>query len=120
PLRVCPECGRLYWPGGHVRHMQQRLAAWQQMQPHSANGADLGTTDERHEVRNGMVLHPCRYVSRQEYLAGTAQVSPRTYPLQDLWSRGFTRSVARTWRHLWLPWNASRSRSLCHLRSPSL
>jgi uncharacterized protein len=19
PLRVCPECGRLYWPGGHVR-----------------------------------------------------------------------------------------------------
>jgi len=30
PLRVCPECGRLYWPGGHVRHMQQRLAAWQQ------------------------------------------------------------------------------------------
>jgi hypothetical protein len=30
PLRVCPECGRLYWPGGHVRRMQQRLAAWQQ------------------------------------------------------------------------------------------
>jgi uncharacterized protein with PIN domain len=29
-LRVCPECGRLYWPGGHVRRMQQRLAAWQQ------------------------------------------------------------------------------------------
>jgi uncharacterized protein len=29
PLRVCPECGRLYWPGGHVRRMQQRLAAWQ-------------------------------------------------------------------------------------------
>ena len=21
---------RLYWPGGHVRRMQQRLAAWQQ------------------------------------------------------------------------------------------
>jgi uncharacterized protein with PIN domain len=19
PLRLCPECGRLYWPGGHVR-----------------------------------------------------------------------------------------------------
>ena len=30
PLRVCPGCGRLYWPGGHVRRMQQRLAAWQQ------------------------------------------------------------------------------------------
>ena len=30
PLRVCPECGRLYWPGSHVRRMQQRLAAWQQ------------------------------------------------------------------------------------------
>jgi uncharacterized protein len=29
PLRVCPECGRLYWPGGHVRRMQQRLAGWQ-------------------------------------------------------------------------------------------
>jgi uncharacterized protein with PIN domain len=30
PFRVCPKCGRLYWPGGHVRRMQQRLAAWQQ------------------------------------------------------------------------------------------
>jgi hypothetical protein len=30
PLQVCPECGRLYWPGGHVRRMQQRLTAWQQ------------------------------------------------------------------------------------------
>jgi uncharacterized protein with PIN domain len=30
PLWVCPECGRLYWPGGHVRRMQQRLAVWQQ------------------------------------------------------------------------------------------
>ena len=33
PLQVCPECGRLYWPGGHVRRMQQRLAAWQQDTP---------------------------------------------------------------------------------------
>jgi uncharacterized protein len=31
-LRVCPECGRLYWPGGHVRRMQQRLAFWQEQQ----------------------------------------------------------------------------------------
>jgi uncharacterized protein with PIN domain len=29
PLCVCPACGRLYWPGGHVRRMQQRLTAWQ-------------------------------------------------------------------------------------------
>jgi uncharacterized protein len=25
PLRCCPECGRLYWPGGHVRRMQTKL-----------------------------------------------------------------------------------------------
>jgi uncharacterized protein len=31
-LRVCHECGRLYWPGGHVRRMQQRLAFWQELQ----------------------------------------------------------------------------------------
>ena len=30
PLRMCPECGRLSWLGGHVRRMQQRLAAGQQ------------------------------------------------------------------------------------------
>ena len=30
PLRVCPECRRVYWLGSHVRRMQQRLAAWQQ------------------------------------------------------------------------------------------
>jgi len=29
PLRHCPVCRRLYWPGGHVRRMQRRLAAWQ-------------------------------------------------------------------------------------------
>jgi uncharacterized protein with PIN domain len=29
PLRVCPACGRLYWPGSHVRRMQRRLVAWQ-------------------------------------------------------------------------------------------
>ena len=27
-LRCCPACKRLYWPGGHVRRMQRRLAAW--------------------------------------------------------------------------------------------
>jgi uncharacterized protein len=29
PLRSCPLCGRLYWPGGHVRRMRARLEAWQ-------------------------------------------------------------------------------------------
>jgi uncharacterized protein len=28
PLRQCRQCRRLYWPGGHVRRMQARLAAW--------------------------------------------------------------------------------------------
>lgn len=28
PLRQCPECHRLYWPGGHVRRMTARLAEW--------------------------------------------------------------------------------------------
>jgi uncharacterized protein len=28
PLRCCSACGRLYWPGGHVRRMRERLAAW--------------------------------------------------------------------------------------------
>jgi uncharacterized protein len=29
PLRLCPICRRVYWPGGHVRRMQRRLAQWQ-------------------------------------------------------------------------------------------
>ncbi|HEX2151343.1 MAG TPA: Mut7-C RNAse domain-containing protein [Stellaceae bacterium] len=28
PLLRCPSCGRLYWPGGHVRRMRERLSAW--------------------------------------------------------------------------------------------
>lgn len=28
PVQQCPACGRLYWPGGHVRRMRERLAAW--------------------------------------------------------------------------------------------
>ena len=27
PFRACPACGRLYWPGSHVRRMADRLAA---------------------------------------------------------------------------------------------
>jgi uncharacterized protein len=26
PLRACPACGRLYWPGSHVRRMAHKLA----------------------------------------------------------------------------------------------
>jgi uncharacterized protein with PIN domain len=33
PLRLCPACRRLYWPGSHVRRMQARLAAWQNEPP---------------------------------------------------------------------------------------
>jgi uncharacterized protein len=33
PLRMCAICGRLYWPGGHVRRMQRRLASWQNRRP---------------------------------------------------------------------------------------
>jgi uncharacterized protein with PIN domain len=29
PLRKCRTCGRIYWPGGHVRRMQRRLILWQ-------------------------------------------------------------------------------------------
>lgn len=28
PLLACPQCRRLYWPGGHVQRMQSCLAAW--------------------------------------------------------------------------------------------
>jgi uncharacterized protein with PIN domain len=27
PFRACPACGRLYWPGSHVRRMAERLAS---------------------------------------------------------------------------------------------
>ncbi len=28
-VMLCEECGRLYWPGSHVRRMQTRLEGWQ-------------------------------------------------------------------------------------------
>lgn len=28
PFSTCPECGRLYWPGSHVRRMAARLGQW--------------------------------------------------------------------------------------------
>jgi uncharacterized protein len=31
PFRACPACGRLYWPGSHVRRMEERLGRWRQL-----------------------------------------------------------------------------------------
>jgi uncharacterized protein with PIN domain len=28
PFQACPACGRLYWPGSHVRRMAARLEQW--------------------------------------------------------------------------------------------
>ncbi|MFC7553294.1 Mut7-C RNAse domain-containing protein [Pseudoroseomonas wenyumeiae] len=28
PFRACPCCGRVYWPGSHVRRMEERLRRW--------------------------------------------------------------------------------------------
>jgi uncharacterized protein len=28
PFRACPRCGRLFWPGSHVRRMTERLERW--------------------------------------------------------------------------------------------
>jgi uncharacterized protein with PIN domain len=30
PITVCPDCGRIYWPGSHVRRMRARLERWRQ------------------------------------------------------------------------------------------
>lgn len=30
PRMRCPSCGRMYWPGSHVRRMRRRLSSWQQ------------------------------------------------------------------------------------------
>ena len=27
-VRACPECRRIYWPGGHVRRMRAQLELW--------------------------------------------------------------------------------------------
>lgn len=32
-INGCPDCGRLYWPGSHVRRMLARLEAWQESVP---------------------------------------------------------------------------------------
>jgi uncharacterized protein with PIN domain len=30
PFRACPCCERVYWPGSHVRRMEERLHRWRQ------------------------------------------------------------------------------------------
>ncbi len=33
PFRTCPECGRSYWPGSHMRRMRARLERWATAKP---------------------------------------------------------------------------------------
>jgi uncharacterized protein with PIN domain len=30
-VTACPACGRIYWPGSHVRRMRARLERWQEL-----------------------------------------------------------------------------------------
>jgi uncharacterized protein with PIN domain len=51
PIRTCPECARMYWPGSHVRRMHARLSAWQaptSMQPRTAMEARDGVQLDQH------------------------------------------------------------------------
>ncbi|MFQ6019031.1 MAG: Mut7-C RNAse domain-containing protein [Kiloniellaceae bacterium] len=34
-INACPACGRVYWPGSHVRRMRARLESWQRPGPSS-------------------------------------------------------------------------------------
>jgi uncharacterized protein len=36
PFRACPACGRLYWPGSHVKRMGERLGELTAQQPPQA------------------------------------------------------------------------------------
>ncbi|UGB36988.1 Mut7-C RNAse domain-containing protein [Frateuria soli] len=38
PFRACPACGRVYWPGSHVRRMQARLEHWNARGGNGAGG----------------------------------------------------------------------------------
>ncbi len=38
PFTRCPRCGRLFWPGSHVRRMKARLARWNRATPGPARG----------------------------------------------------------------------------------
>lgn len=43
PLTACRGCGRLYWPGAHVRRMTARLRRWQAGDFHPGAGAPIST-----------------------------------------------------------------------------
>jgi uncharacterized protein with PIN domain len=30
PFRACPSCSRVYWPGSHVRRMEEKLKRWRE------------------------------------------------------------------------------------------
>ncbi len=54
PLRRCPQCGRLYWPGGHVRRMRARLDQWSGTAGGQlASDADLADSSGLHRGGNG-------------------------------------------------------------------
>ncbi len=37
PIRACPACGRVYWPGSHVRRMAARLERWRRSHRAASN-----------------------------------------------------------------------------------
>ena len=39
PFRVCPCCGRVFWPGSHVRRMRAKLERWRELAALSGQGA---------------------------------------------------------------------------------
>jgi uncharacterized protein with PIN domain len=43
PFRACPVCGRLFWPGSHVRRMTERLERWAQMERTRRTGSDASS-----------------------------------------------------------------------------
>jgi uncharacterized protein with PIN domain len=45
PFNRCPQCGRLYWPGSHVRRMLAKLT-WLQEQGRAPGGSE-GTKESR-------------------------------------------------------------------------
>jgi uncharacterized protein with PIN domain len=47
PFRACPQCGRLFWPGSHVRRMADRLDRWHSLALFSRTSAGPPETDAR-------------------------------------------------------------------------
>jgi uncharacterized protein with PIN domain len=77
PLRVCPACGRLYWPGSHVRRMQRRLAGWQREAGPPVNRDAV----ERFPMRLNSLIRDkkeviARSASRDEAISGRTSSCP--------------------------------------------